>query len=52
VGEHVAQKGEKRNVRRLFVVKPEATRSLGRPKRRLIDNIKMDLLEIVLADRH
>jgi hypothetical protein len=37
---------EKRNVYRLLVGKPEGKRSLGRPRRRWIDNIKMDLLEI------
>jgi hypothetical protein len=29
------------------VGKPEGKRSLGRPRRRWVDNIKMDLLEIV-----
>jgi hypothetical protein len=38
--------GEKRNVYRLLVGKPEGKRSLGRPRRRWRDNIKMDLLEI------
>jgi hypothetical protein len=38
--------GEKRNVYRLLVGKPEGKRRLGRPRRRWIDNIKMDLLEI------
>jgi hypothetical protein len=38
--------GEKRNVNRLFVGKPEGKRPQGRPRRRWIDNIKMDLLEI------
>jgi hypothetical protein len=37
--------GEKRNVYRLLVGKPEGKRPLRRPKRRWIDNIKMDLLE-------
>jgi hypothetical protein len=41
--------GEKRNVYRLLVGKPEGNRPLGRPRRRFIDNIKMDLLEIVLG---
>jgi hypothetical protein len=41
--------GEKRNVYRLLVGKPEGKRQLGRPRRRWIDNIKMDLLEIVLS---
>jgi hypothetical protein len=39
---------EKRNVCRLLVGKPEGKRPLGRPRRRRIDNIKMDLLEIGL----
>jgi hypothetical protein len=43
---HVARMGEKRNVCRLLVGKPEGKRPLGRPRRRWIDNIKMDLLEI------
>jgi hypothetical protein len=34
------------NVYRLLVGKPEGKRPLGRPRRRWIDNIKMDLLEI------
>jgi hypothetical protein len=42
---HVARMGEKRNVYRLMVGKPEGKRSLGRLRRRWIDNIKMALLE-------
>jgi hypothetical protein len=38
--------GEKRNVFRLLVGKPQGKRPLGRPRRRWIDKIKMDLLEI------
>jgi hypothetical protein len=38
--------GEKRNVYRLLVGKPEGKRPLGRPRRRWIDNIKMEILEI------
>jgi hypothetical protein len=41
--------GEKRNVYRLLVGKPEGERPLGGPRRRWIDNIKMDLLEIGLS---
>jgi hypothetical protein len=41
--------GEKRNVYRLLVGKPEGKRPLGRLRRRLIDNIKMDLSEIGLG---
>jgi predicted small integral membrane protein len=40
--------GEKRNMYRLLVGKPEGKRQLGRPRLRRIDNIKMDLLEIRL----
>jgi hypothetical protein len=43
---HVARIGEKRNVYRLLVRKPEGKRPLGRPRRRWIDNSKMNLLEI------
>jgi hypothetical protein len=43
---HVARMGEKMNVYRLMVGKPEGKRPLGRPRSRWIDNIKMDLLEI------
>jgi hypothetical protein len=38
--------GEKRNAYRLLVGKLEGKRPLGRPRSRLVDNIKMDLLEI------
>jgi hypothetical protein len=38
--------GEKRNVCRLLVGKPEGKRPLGRPRCRWMYNIKMDLLEI------
>jgi hypothetical protein len=46
---HVARIGEKRNVYRLLVGKPEGKRPLGRPRRRWINKIKMDLLEIGLS---
>jgi hypothetical protein len=39
---HVARMGEKRNVYKLLIGK----RPLGRPRRRWIDDIKTDLLEI------
>jgi hypothetical protein len=45
---HVARMGEKRNVYRLLVGKPERKRPPGRPRRRWIDKIKMHLLEIGL----
>jgi hypothetical protein len=41
--------GEKRNVHRLLVGKPEIRSSLERPRHRWIDNIKMGLLEIGLG---
>jgi hypothetical protein len=37
---------EKRNVYRLLVGKTEGKRSLARPRRSWIDNIKMEVLEI------
>jgi hypothetical protein len=43
---HVARMWEKRNVYRLLVGKLERKRPLGRPRRRWVDNIKMDLREI------
>jgi hypothetical protein len=46
---HVARMGEKRNVYRLLVGKPEGKWPLGRPRRRWIDNIKKALLEIGLS---
>jgi hypothetical protein len=41
--ENVARIGEKRNVYRLLVGMPEGRRPLGRPRRRWIDSIKIDL---------
>jgi hypothetical protein len=43
---HVARKGEKRNAYRLLAGKPEGRRPLGRPRRRWVDNIRMDLGEV------
>jgi hypothetical protein len=43
---HVARMGEKRNLHRLLVGKPEEKRPLGRQRRTWIDNIKLELLEI------
>jgi hypothetical protein len=43
---HVARMGENRTVYRILVGKPEGRRPLGRPRRRWVDNIKMDLREI------
>jgi hypothetical protein len=44
----VGRMGEKRNVYRLLVGKPERKRPLGRPRRWWINNIKTELLEIEL----
>jgi hypothetical protein len=43
--------GEKRNVYRLLVGKPEGKRPLGRPRRRWMDNIKMDWIGLT-QDRY
>jgi hypothetical protein len=43
---HVARMGEKRNAYRILAGKPEGKTPLGRPRRRWVDNIKMDLREI------
>jgi hypothetical protein len=42
----VARMGEKRNAYRILVGKPEGKGPLGRPRRRCVDNIKIDLREI------
>ena len=43
---HVACMGEERGVYRVLVQKPEGKRPLGRPWRRWVDNIRMDLQEV------
>ena len=43
---HVARMGEERGVYRVLVGKPEGRRPLGRPRRRWVDNITMDLEEV------
>ena len=43
---HVARMGEERGVYRVFVVKPEGRRPLGRPRRRWVDNIRKYLQEV------
>jgi len=40
---HVEHMGERRDVYRVMVGKPEGKRPLGRPRHRWEDNIKMDL---------
>jgi hypothetical protein len=42
--------GKKRNAYRLLVGKPERMKPLGRPRRRCVDNIRMDLGEVVWGD--
>ena len=43
---HVARMGEERGACRVLVGKPEGKRPLGRPRRRWVDNITMDLQEV------
>ena len=43
---YVASMGERRGIYRVLVGKHEGKRTLGRPKRRWEDNIKMDLQEV------
>jgi hypothetical protein len=47
---HVARMGAKRNAYRLLVRKTEGKRPLGRPRRRWVDNIRMDLREVGWGD--
>jgi hypothetical protein len=42
--------GAKRNAYRLLVEKPEGKRPLGRPRRRSVDNIRMELGEVECGD--
>jgi hypothetical protein len=43
---HVTRMREKRNAYRLLVGKPEGRRRLQRPRRRWLDKIRMDLVEV------
>jgi len=43
---HVVRMGEERGVYRFLVWKPEGRRPLGRPRRRWVDNIRMDFQEV------
>ena len=43
---HVARMDEERGAYRVLVGKPEGKRPLGRPRRRWVDNIRMDLQEV------
>ena len=46
VSGHVVRMGEERGAYRVLVGKPEGKRPLGRPRRRWVDNIRMDLQEV------
>jgi hypothetical protein len=46
---HVAYMDEERGLYRVLVGKPEGKRPLGRPRRRWVDNIRMDLQEVGCA---
>jgi hypothetical protein len=46
VGRACSTNGGTRNSYRIFVGKPEGTRPQGRPMRRWVDNIKINLREI------
>jgi hypothetical protein len=43
---HVSRMGEKRNAYRLLVGKLERRRPLGRLRRRWLDNVRMDIVEV------
>ena len=43
---HVARMVEERGVYRVLVGKPDGRRPLGRPRRRWVDNIRMDHQEV------
>ena len=43
---HVARMGKERGVYRFLVGKTEGRRPLGRPRRRWVDNIRMNLQEV------
>jgi hypothetical protein len=47
---YAARMGVKRKACRLLVGKPEGKTTLGRPRRRWVDNIRMDLGEVVWGD--
>jgi hypothetical protein len=48
MGRASSTNGTKRNAYRILVGNPEGKRLLGRPRRRWVDNIKMDLRELGL----
>jgi hypothetical protein len=50
MGGSCSTNGEKRNAYRLLVEKPEGKRPLGRPRRRWVDNIRMDFGKVGWGD--
>jgi hypothetical protein len=48
--ENVDRMEQNRNVYSFLVGKPEGRRPLGRPRRRRLDNTRMDLVEVGLGD--
>jgi hypothetical protein len=49
MGTACSTKGEKRNAYRILVGNPEGKRPLGRPRRRWVNNVKMNLREMGLG---
>jgi hypothetical protein len=47
---HVARMGAKRNAHRLLMGKKEGKMPLGRPRRRWVDNIRMDFVDVGWGD--
>jgi hypothetical protein len=43
---HISRMGEERGAYRILLGRPEGRRTLGRPRRRWEDNIKMDLQKV------
>jgi len=50
ITKHVARMGEARGVYGFLLRKPEGRRPLGRPRRRWVNNIRMDLQEVGCAN--
>jgi hypothetical protein len=50
MGGHVARMGSKRNAYRILMGKPEGKRPLGRPRRKWVDNIKMNVRKVGRID--